>query len=364
MTLQEKIGQLFILGFEGTRPARSITQLIKKAHVGGVILFARNLKNAVQIAKLTNALQSLSPRMPLLIAVDQEGGRVSRLPKEFTRFPSAAAIGAARSTELAYRAADCTARELRAVGINMNLAPVLDVKTHPANQVIGDRAFGSDPALVGRMGLAVMAGLQDNRVAACGKHFPGHGATQADSHEELPTFSHSVQHLVEVELRPFRHAIANGLAALMTAHVLYPVLDPKWPATLSQRIITGLLRQQMGFKGVVMTDDLEMKAIALPSGEAAVQALTAGADMILICHDEAKQWAALGEVQRAIKDKRLTEERIDQSILRVLKLKERFILPYEPAHPKQAKATVGRPAHRRLSQEIARGTEKEKAGLS
>ena len=356
MTLKEKIGQLFMFGFEGTRPSTGMVHLIKAACIGGVILFDRNLKNPLQIARLTNDLQFLSPRMPLLIAVDQEGGRVSRLPKDFTLFPSAATIGAGHSTELAYRAADCTAKELRAVGINMNLAPVLDVRTHPANRVIGDRAFGSNPAVVGTMGLAVIAGLQDNRIVACGKHFPGHGDTEVDSHEELPRVSHPISRLFEVELRPFRHAIANGLAALMTAHVLYPALDEKWPATLSPRIITGLLRQELGFRGVVMTDDLLMKAITLPPGEAAVQALLAGADLLLICHDEAVQRAALDAVQIAVKENRLTEKRIEQSALRILALKERFLLPYEPADIEMAKATVGQPAHQHVLNEIMERT--------
>jgi beta-N-acetylhexosaminidase len=352
MTLKEKIGQLFIFGFDGVRPSRNIIKLIKLDHIGGVILFNRNLANPQQIAKLVNALQSFSSGMPLLIAVDQEGGRVSRLPKGFTLFPNAASIGQLHSVDLAYRIADCTAKELRAVGINMNLAPVLDIHTHKANPVIGDRAFGTNTEQVCTMGLAIIAGLQDNHVVACGKHFPGHGDTQADSHLELPQVNQSIERLCDVELRPFYHAIKNGLTTIMTAHVLYPMLDQHQPATLSKRIISGLLRKEFDFQGVVITDDLEMKAISLETGEAAVQALEAGIDLILICHDPAKQRAALHAIHAAVREKRITEERIDQSVLRILNLKERFLLPYEPVDLKRVKQTVGQSEHRQLLDEI------------
>jgi beta-N-acetylhexosaminidase len=352
MNLKEKVGQLFFFGFQGTSPSKAIAGFIKNNPIGGVILFKRNLKDPSQIVRLTNTLQSFSRSLPLFVAVDEEGGRVSRLPRHFTRFPSAATIGAIRSTEMAYRAAECTARELRSVGINMNFAPVLDIRTEPRNEVIGDRAFGSDPTAVSGMGLAVLAALQDNRVVACGKHFPGHGDTTADSHKELPLVDQPVSRLRTVELRPFQHAIENGLAALMTAHVLYPELDKEWPATLSRRILTELLRQEMGFNGVVLTDDLEMEAIRLEPGEAAVRALEAGADGILFCHDAEKQRAALEAVHRAVQKKRLTEERIDRSVLRLLDLKDRFLLPHEPAQPAEAKAVVGRPSHKRLLDEI------------
>ena len=356
MTLKEKIGQLFIFGLNGIRPSRDIHHLIQTDHIGGVILFNRNLTSPLQIATLANTLQSLSPRMPLLIAVDQEGGRVSRLPKGFTLFPDAASIGKLQSVDLAYRVADCTAKELRAVGINMNLAPVLDIHTCKANPVIGDRAFGSNAAQVSTMGLAVIVGLQDNHVVACGKHFPGHGDTLSDSHLELPQVNQSIQRLCDVELRPFYHAIKNGLTTIMTAHVLYPMLDQHQPATLSERIISGLLRKEFGFQGVVMTDDLEMKAISLEPGAAAVQALEAGVDLILICHDPAKQRAALNAVHAAVREKRITEERIDQSVFRILRLKERFLLPYNPVDPKTVKQTVGQRKHRYLLDEIKEKT--------
>ena len=358
MTLKEKIGQLFMMGFAGRAPSKAILRLIREFHIGGVILFERNLESPAQAAKLRNALQAPSQKMPLMIAIDQEGGRVSRLPKGFTVFPGSAQLAAGRSTEQIYRAAEITAKELRAVGINMNLAPVLDVNTNPENPVIGDRAFGASPALVCTMGLAVIAGLQDNHVIACGKHFPGHGDTSADSHKELPVVPHDLQRLREIELRPFAHAIQNGLASIMTAHVRYPALDPGEPATLSRRILTDLLRAKMGFRGVVITDDLEMKAIAdsYGLGEAAVKAIEAGCDLVLICRNEEGQLLALDAVAQAVKEGRITEARIDQSILRILQVKEKFILPYKPADLADVKQVVGCPAHREFLKEL-----KEKA---
>jgi beta-N-acetylhexosaminidase len=346
MTLKEKIGQLFVFGFDGTSPSKGIADLIRNAGVGGVVLFKRNLKSPLQISRLTNALQSFSPKIPLLISIDEEWGRISRLPKGFTFFPSAAAFGVINKSELTYRAAEITAREFRAVGINMDFAPVLDVLTRPENPVIGDRAFGSSPIVVSAMGLAVMAGLQDNGVIACGKHFPGHGDTREDSHLTLPRVTRSLSHLETVELRPFHHLIENGLASIMTAHVLYPALDSKHPATLSARIIGKLLRRALGFQGVVITDDLEMKAIHPDPGEASVLALLAGADLLLICHTEEPQRLALDAVSRAVRSKRISEARIDESVARILALKRRFLMPYQPADPRSVRETVGRLSHR------------------
>ncbi|MBI3609417.1 MAG: beta-N-acetylhexosaminidase [Nitrospirae bacterium] len=359
MTLKEKIGQIFMVGFDGVGPSKTLLRFIKEFHIGGVILFARNLQSPSQTAGLCNALQAQSRKMPLLISIDQEGGRVSRLPKGFSVFPGGAKLAACQSPELVYRATEATAKELRAVGINMNLSPVLDVNTNPANPIIGDRAFGTGPTLVSTMGLTVIAGLQDNRIVACGKHFPGHGDTAADSHKELPRVSHGLQRLQDVELRPFLHAIQNGLASIMTAHVVYPALDPKEPATLSKPIVTGLLRQVMGFQGVVITDDLQMAAISDTDGpgEAAVKAIEAGADLVLFCRDEAAQLSALVAVALAVKQKRIREARIEQSLLRILQLKEKFLLPYQPADLAKVKEVVGCASHKHLLQEIKEKTE-------
>ncbi|MDX2348221.1 MAG: glycoside hydrolase family 3 N-terminal domain-containing protein, partial [Nitrospirota bacterium] len=214
MNLTDHIGQLCMIGFEETEVTPDLRAWMQKYRPGGVILFSRNLVNPEQIAKLTNDLQSLAGDIPLLMAIDQEGGRVSRLPSDFTIFPPAATVAQPGSTELAYQAAAVTAKELRGVGINMNMAPVLDIHTNPANPIIGNRAFGTEPEQVCRMGTATIAGLQDHRVLACGKHFPGHGDTSTDSHIELPVVHATRERLEKIELHPFRYAIDHGLRAI------------------------------------------------------------------------------------------------------------------------------------------------------
>ncbi|TAL11281.1 MAG: beta-N-acetylhexosaminidase [Nitrospirae bacterium] len=354
MNLREKIGQLFMLGFHGTAPSKDLRDLFKAYHPGGVILFSRNLEDPEQAAHLTNALQKLAPKMPLLISIDQEGGRVARLPKGFTLFPGQGALGQAGTAPLAYAFAEVTARELRAIGVNMDLTPVLDVNTNPGNPIIGDRAFGPDPELVETLGLAVVAGLQDNGVLACGKHFPGHGDTAADSHKELPTVSHAIDRLRDIELRPFAHCFANGLAAVMTAHVRYPALDPDTPATLSPAILTDLLRAQLHFQGLVLTDDLEMHAIIDHYGieDAAIRALRAGADILLICKDHDRQVAAMEAVYRAVKGGDLPELLVEHAVLRILEAKNRWLIPYAPVDPKHAAECVGTKRHREVAQTI------------
>lgn len=354
LTLRERVGQLFMVGFSGTTMSKDVASLVTEYRPGGVILFSRNLQALDQIVQLTNDLQRLSPRSPLLIAIDQEGGRVSRLPVGFTIFPPCAVLGACHSYDLTYAAAAATAAELRAVGINMNMAPVLDVNSNPANPVIGDRAFGSDPTTVCEMGQATVAGLQDHKVVACGKHFPGHGDTAADSHKELPVVEAPVERLREIELSPFRHAIAHGVATLMTAHVLYRAWDPRLPATLSPTILTTLLRGEMGFDGVVLTDDLEMHAIIDHYGieEAAVRAFLAGADMLLICQDPARTAAAIQAMERAVEDGTIPADRLEISLGRIARLKQRFLSAYKPVSLADAKLVVGCRTHQALLDSI------------
>jgi len=326
LTLEEKIGQLLVCGFDGLKPSDEIKGLIKDYNIGGVILFSRNIKDPAQTARLCNSLQEIS-KTPLFICVDQEGGKVSRLPKPFTQFAGNAAIGKSNSVKLAYAFGEITAKELKAVGINANFAPVLDVNTNPDNPIINERAFSNNPNSVSRFGLAVIAGLQDNGVIACCKHFPGHGDTSLDSHHQMPVVEHSIERLNEIELLPFKHAAENDVAAIMTAHVLYKGLDEKYPATLSKKIIHDLLRKEMGFKGLVITDDLEMKAISdnYAIGEAAIGALSAGADIILVCKDHERQKEVRDAVLRAVKDNIITEKRIDESIERIMAVKKHFL---------------------------------------
>jgi beta-N-acetylhexosaminidase len=354
MKLTSKIGQLLMVGFHGTTPSKEVQDLIKKHRIGGVILFSRNIKDPVQCAKLTDALQKLSPDAPLLIAVDQEGGRVSRLAPPFTQFPPARALGKSDSVTLTYSVAEAMAKELAAVGINMNFAPVLDVDTNPKNPIIGDRSFGSSPTLVSKHGLAMIVGMHDQKVIPCGKHFPGHGDTAADSHETLPVVNHPISRLADMELKPFIHAVENRLSCIMTAHVRYSQLDDKFPASLSKKIISQLLRKTIEFEGVVVTDDLEMKGItdgfSIP--EAAVKAVQAGSDLILVCHSAEQQTAVMEALIHAVENGTISEARLNDSLNRILRLKESYLLPRRSTNPKQVKQVVGCEAHLALVQEI------------
>jgi beta-N-acetylhexosaminidase len=350
MTSREKIGQLFMVGFMGTTVTSELASFIKEYKPGGVILFSRNLESVEQIVELTNDLQRCSPQSPLLISIDQEGGRVSRLPKGFTIFPPCELIGRCNSGELAYAVAATTAKELRAVGINMNMAPVLDVNSNPDNPVIGDRAFGSVSDVVSEMALVTAAGLQDNKVVACGKHFPGHGDTNADSHKELPVVEASRERLETVEFPPFRRAAAAGIETMMTAHVLYKALDDRLPATLSPDIITHLLREQMRYDGVVLTDDLEMHAIVdhYGPGDAAVRAFLAGCDVLLICKDRDREIAAFESVEKAVASGTIATKRLDQSVARIQRVKQRYVWPYRPVVISEAKLIAGCRTHQAL----------------
>lgn len=349
-SLREQVGQLFMIGFTGTAVSPELTSFIKEHKPGGVILFSRNLESPAQIIELTAALQACSPHSPLLISIDQEGGRVSRLPKGFTIFPACEALGRCNSAELAYAVAATTAAELKAVGINMNMAPVLDVNSNPDNPVIGDRAFGSDPDVVSELGAATAAGLQDNRVVACGKHFPGHGDTVADSHKELPVVNAPLERLREVEIPPFLHAVRQGIAAMMTAHVVYPALDPLRPATLSDKVVTGLLRDELGYDGLVLTDDLEMHAILdhYGVGEASVRAVLAGCDMLLICRDTEREAAAIAAVERAVAAGEIPRDRLERALMRIAAVKRAYLFPYRPASRSEAGLIVGCRTHRAL----------------
>lgn len=353
-SLTQSIGELCMVGFEGTEVTPDFRAWMREYRPGGIILFSRNLDSPEQIAHLTNELQTLGGESPLLIAIDQEGGRVSRLPSEFTIFPPAATVALSGSTELAYQAAAVTAKELRMVGINMNMAPVLDIHTNPSNPIIGDRAFGTEPEQVGLMGAASIAGHHDHRVLACGKHFPGHGDTATDSHQELPIVHATRERLYEVELKPFQHAIHHGLKAMMTAHVHYPALDAHRPATLSPTILTNLLREEMGFTGLILSDDLEMRAILDHSaiGEAAILSLQAGADLLLVCKTRSLETETMEALRQAIGSKDLDPEKVRMSLGRISEIKRQFLSPYIPVDPSRISQTVGIEAHRTLLSHI------------
>ncbi|HEY7832622.1 MAG TPA: glycoside hydrolase family 3 protein, partial [Ktedonobacterales bacterium] len=332
MTLDQQIGQLFMVGFSGTSAPPAVLDLIATQHVGGIILFARNLRDADQTLALTRALQATARAVghpaPLLIATDQENGIVRRLGPGATVFPGQMAQGAVADEGVTRDIARATGEELRALGITMNLAPVVDVANNPANPVIGVRSFGADPDLVARLGVAALDGYAAAGVAATLKHFPGHGDTATDSHLALPVIPHDMERLRAVELVPFRRGVAAGAPVVMTAHIALPVLtgSATLPATLAPAVLHGLLREHLGFDGVVMTDCLEMKAISATVGVAAgaVLALKAGADLVLISHRHDRQVAGIAAVRAAVADGALAPGRVRESAERVLRLKARL----------------------------------------
>ncbi|MFJ2047166.1 beta-N-acetylhexosaminidase [Paenibacillus taichungensis] len=327
MTLREKIGQMLLCGFHGTEAAGDVDAFLRKYPIGGVIYFARNVESPEQVERLSSGLQRIavdSGNVPLWISIDQEGGMVARITEGITLMPGQMAIAAAGSIEDAYQAAYISGVELRSMGINMNFAPVLDVNNNAANPVIGVRSFGESPQSVAAYGARSIAGVQDAGISATAKHFPGHGDTDTDSHLDLPVITHDRERVDRVELIPFRAAIAAGVDAMMSAHIYFPALEPeRLPVTLSRAVLSGLLRQELGYDGMIVTDCMEMDAIAANYGtvDAAVMAVEAGADLVLISHTAHLQAGAFEALLAAVQSGRISEARIDESVTRLLKYK-------------------------------------------
>jgi beta-N-acetylhexosaminidase len=358
-SIRREIGQLLIGSLPGTTITSELRALAKEFQLGGVILFARNIEAPEQVAELAHDVQSLATESPLWVSVDQEGGRVARLKAPFTDWPPMAVLGRRGDAQLATRFAAALASELKAVGITLDYAPVLDIHTNPNNPIIGDRALGDTADDVARFGAAIVRGLQDNGVAACGKHFPGHGDTSVDSHLDLPLIEHPPDRIRRVECVPFRAAIEAGVAFIMTAHILVPSLDEEKPATLSRKIVTNLLREELRFDGVIVSDDLEMKAIAntwtVP--DATVQAIAAGCDALLVCSgDIDAQAQALEALVHAVEDGRITVKALEDTHKRLRKTKERFLAAPvgAPKGKRDLQQVLGCDAHRRVADEMAR----------
>jgi beta-N-acetylhexosaminidase len=363
-SIRRDVGQLLIGSLPATTIPAELRSLAREFQLGGVILFARNIEAPEQVAELSHDLQTLAVGTPLWVSVDQEGGRVARLRSPFTEWPPMATLGRSGDVALASRFAAALAAELKAVGITLDYAPVLDIHTNPKNPVIGDRALADDAAMVGKLGAAIVRGLQDNGVAACGKHFPGHGDTSVDSHFELPIVEHPPDRIRRVEFVPFREAIAAGVGFIMTAHVLVPSLDEAKPATLSRRIVYDLLRDELGFEGVILSDDLEMKALAASYAvpDAAVQAIAAGCDGVLVCRalvdDRGRDIEAQAEVLEAlvhaVEDGRIPYKRFEDALTRQRRAKERFLAAAVAPGGKDLRRVVGCDAHQRIADEMTR----------
>lgn len=285
--LERMAGNVIVCGFAGLDVPAPVHKWLSEESVAGLILFKRNIGDMHQAAALiSSCVADRDPTLPVLVCVDQEGGRVARFGEPVLQLPPMRALGAAGDTRLTRDAAMVLGQQLRAIGINLNFAPVLDVDTNPHNPIIGDRAFGRTPDVVTEHALAFAEGLRRGGVLSCGKHFPGHGDTDLDSHLALPTLRHDRARLEEVELRPFR-AAAKRIPSVMTAHVVFDAVDPGVPATMSRTTIAGILRAELGFEGAVFSDDLEMKAITerYSIEEAGVLAIEAGCDLLLVCSD-------------------------------------------------------------------------------
>ena len=332
MSLEEKIGQMIFAGIEGVELSEETKQLISTDKVGGIIFFKDNLKKPDQTVELLNALkaESKNEKFPLFLGVDQEGGRVTRLPG-LIDLPTNEEIGKQQNENSSYNIGSLLGRELNAFGFNMNFAPVLDVNSNRKNPVIGDRSFGGDAETVSKLGIQTMKGIQSENVIAVVKHFPGHGDTAVDSHIELPIIPKTMDDLNKLELIPFKEAIVRGADVVMVAHILLPEIDPNLPSSMSYEIITGILREQLQFEGVIMTDDLTMNAITgnYEIGRAAVEAVKAGNDIVLIAHDYANVNQVIEAITKAVKVGEISEERIDASVNRILLLKKNYKMSNE-----------------------------------
>jgi len=329
MTVEDKIGQMVVIGLEGTSLKAKTRSMLDKYKIGGFILYKRNIDSAEQTLKLLNELKAANGSdIPLWLGVDEEGGKVSRLPKEFVKLPAPRDVGKTGNTEYAAGIGSAIGTALAALGFNMDFAPVLDIDSNPDNPVIGNRSFGRTPETVSEIGVAAMQGLQSQDVVAVVKHFPGHGDTSVDSHLDLPVEDRTIDELHSFELLPFKAAIENGADAIMVAHILLPQIDSRQPASLSNAIINRLLREDLGFDGVVMTDDMTMGGITKHRdiGEAAVEAVLAGNDILLVGHKEKLQTAVLDALRESVEDGTITEERLNQSVRRILELKAKYEL--------------------------------------
>jgi len=358
MTLEQAVGQQFLLTFEGKEaPPEQFLEALRRQHVGGVVLFRhKNMGSLAELRRLTQVLQHAaaeSGRPPLLIAADQEGGQLIAV-EQTTPFPGNMALGAAGSDKLAYKVGRAIGKELSAVGINVDFAPVCDVNSNPLNPVIGTRSFGEDPKLVARLGVALIRGLQSAGIAATAKHFPGHGDTASDSHHNAPVVRRDAQRIRSVELVPFRAAVNSGVRLVMTAHIVVPALNGgsnELPATLSPRILRDLLRRKMRFNGVVVSDALDMHAMEQGHGYVAetMAAVAAGIDLLLFNHDLSRVEPACSNLAQAARRGLLSANEIHASARRIMALKN-----WIKRQPREPLSRIGCGEHMLLAQEVAR----------
>lgn len=356
LTLQEKIGQMIMTGFDGAEFGGGIRKAVEEKKIGNLILFPSNIESTGQVRELCLKIQECvreNTGLPAFIAVDQEGGMVSRVPPGCTGVPGNMAVAATADPQNAYRIGRITSSELHALGFNIDFAPVLDINTNPDNPVIGVRSYGDKKKTVRQFGLAMTEGLKSGGVMPVAKHFPGHGDTAVDSHLDLPTVGKSLAQISQNELVPFQSAIDAGIEGVMTAHILFPQIEKGGlPATMSKTILTGLLRERMNFRGLIFTDCLEMDAIKKYYGtvEGAVAAVKAGADIVLISHTVSAAAEAAEKIEAAVESGEIPVARIDESAERILRYKEKYAR-YDAAEADLS--VLGCDAHRREAKEIS-----------
>ncbi|MFC4799500.1 beta-N-acetylhexosaminidase [Neobacillus sp. GCM10023253] len=327
MSLDEKIGQMILAGISGTTMDPNAQKLISQFHVGGIIFFKNNFETPEQTVQLVNQLKAEnSSNLPLFLSVDQEGGRVTRLPGGLANFPPNGQIGQVYDPEFSYKVGTLLGQELKEFGLNLDFAPVLDINSNPNNPVIGDRSFGNNSEIVSELGIQTMKGIQSQNVIPSIKHFPGHGDTSVDSHLDLPIVNKSLKELKELELIPFERAIDDGADVVMVAHILLPELDKTNPASMSKAIMTDLLRKQLSFRGVIITDDMTMGAITehFDIGKAAVESVKAGSDIILVGHDYNNVVKITSSLKTAVQNGEISEQRLNESIERIIQLKRKY----------------------------------------
>ena len=361
MTLKEKLGQLFIIGIEGTELSKNEQEFIVSQNIGGIILMGRNCKSPEQIHKLCSEIQLLRHKThfktPLFCSIDMEGGRVARLKSPFTQWPPLKKLGDIDSPSLAFNMAMLMGRELRAVGINLDFAPCVDVLTNKNNKAIGDRSLSDDPEVVARLASALVRGFMKSEVMTCAKHFPGHGNTIVDSHDELPIEEANIDRLTQVELIPFKKAIRSRVDFIMMSHVLFKNIDANYPSSLSQIMIQKILREELRFRGLIITDDLDMKAMTktVAPEEIPVRAFEAGCDVLLYCNDPSIPPKAIAALEKAVAIGRISLSRVEESYQRVQKVKRESILTIDPLPWSEVKETIGNVEHQKIAEAIEQG---------
>jgi len=356
--IQSLIGQLFVVGFNGYAVPADLKKFIQESNLGGVIYFKRNVQSPAQLAELSNELQFACREKTapgLFISIDHEGGKVNRLVKPFTKFPGNDYLGELNSPKIGFEFGMILAKELKAVGINVNYAPVVDVNTNRDSPIIKSRAFSDDPEICGKLGSAVCRGIQKMGVIAVAKHFPGHGDTKEDSHFTLPKVNKTVAQLEELELIPFRRVIRSRVAGIMTAHIMNPAVDSEFPSTLSKKTM-DILRNDLRYSRIVFSDDMEMKAIAdnYPVGEAAVLAVNAGCDCLIYKGDAGLPMEAFEAIIKAVESKKIAMATIEQAVGRILGVKKSFIDTKHPVDVTEVGNFIGLPEHFQLADIITR----------